>query len=76
MELKFDVIYDGDKATIETHFCREWDENGGCYGTNPEHGFTLDEACDIVAEWYENQAKEWRNRTHHTIHYYKGQKNV
>lgn len=62
---RFDVAYHEHHATIQEHFCREWDETGGCYGTNPNHGFTYDEACDEVASWYEAQAKHWRDRTHH-----------
>ncbi|MBZ9807721.1 hypothetical protein [Mesorhizobium sp. ESP-6-2] len=62
---RFDIEYVGDGATISAHYCREWDENGGCYGTNPDHGYSFEEACDHVAQWYEQQAKLWRERQHH-----------
>jgi len=71
-EQRFDVVYHENRATIEGHFCREWDADGnGCYGTNPDHGYGFDEACDQVAEWYEQQAKLWRARTHHEAEYYR-----
>jgi hypothetical protein len=61
---RYDVVYHTHHVSIEPHFCREWeDEHGGCYGTNVYHGLTLDEACSIVADWYENRAKEWREKT-------------
>ena len=65
MKLRYDVAYHENHTTIQEHFCREWDESGGCYGTNPNHGYSYDEACDEVAAWYEEQAKHWRDRTHH-----------
>lgn len=58
---RFDVIYRGGPS-VEPHFCREWDEDGGCYGTNPDHGLSWTEACDEVARWHERQAAEWRAR--------------
>jgi hypothetical protein len=61
-EPRFDVYF-SDKCYIEYHFCREWDDEGGCFGTNPHHGFSFDEAKAQVAEWYERQAKEWREMT-------------
>lgn len=69
-KMRFDVCYHSDHATIEPHFCREWDEDGGCYGTNPDHGLSFDEACDEVAAWHEREAKLWRERQHHTCLYY------
>jgi hypothetical protein len=69
--LRFDVAYHADHTTIEPHFCRSWDEDGnGCYGTNLDHGFTFETACDHVADWHEQQAKAWRDRTHHDAAYY------
>lgn len=65
MTARFDVIYQNSGASIAAHFCREWDEDGGCYGTNPDHGLSFDDACDQVAEWHEQQAKLWRERKHH-----------
>lgn len=69
-EMRFDVVYLDDKCTIEPHFCREWDENGGCYGTNPDHGYSFEEACDQVASFHEREAKLWRERDHYTCRYY------
>lgn len=59
---RYDVVYTAHGVTIDTHFCREWDENGGCYGTNPDHGLSHSEACEEVAQWHERQAKEWRSK--------------
>jgi len=67
-EPKFDVVYHKDYVTINYHFCRELDENGdGCHGTNPDHGYTLEQAIEIVAIWHENQAKLWRYHYHWAI---------
>jgi len=73
MKTRFDVVYRAHDVIIEPHFCREWSENGGCYGTDPDHGYSFDEACDIVAQWYEEQAKQWRERTHYMLDEYKEQ---
>jgi len=70
IKTRFDVAYRPEGVTIEPHFCRSWDEEGGCYGTNPNHGFTAADACDEVAEHYERLAKMWRDRTHPDIRYY------
>ena len=66
----YDVVYRSDRVTIEPHFCREWDESGGCYGTNPDHGMSLEDACNEVADHYQRLADEWRNRTHPDVKYY------
>ena len=59
----WDVIYGPkDEATIEPHFCRVYGDCGACQ--------TFDQACDAVAEFYETIAKQWRDRTHHTIQWY------
>lgn len=71
MKTRFDVVYRAHHVSIEPHHCIEWSEDIGCYGTNPDHGYSFDEACDIVAEWYEEQAKQWRDRTHWSLDYYK-----
>ena len=61
---KFDICYHENHVTIEPHFCREWDENGGCYGTNLDHGFTLQEAIDLAVEYHERQIRMLKDRTH------------
>ncbi len=70
MKTRFDVVYNKDGCTIEPHFCREWDGDGGCYGTNPDHGYSFKEACNQVAEYHERQAREWRARTAYECLYY------
>jgi hypothetical protein len=65
MEQRYDVCYHGDRVTIEPHFCREWDEDGGCYGTNPDHGYSWEEAREQIANWYESQARIWREKEEH-----------
>lgn len=60
----FDVMYEGDgRCTISPHSCR----CVGCSG-----GMSYDDACDMVAEHYEELAKEWRNRTSYHARYYAG----
>lgn len=58
-EHRFDVIYKGDEVRIDYHFCREWDGDQGCHGTNPNHGCTFDEAKGEVARWHRQQAERW-----------------
>ncbi|MHC4686859.1 MAG: hypothetical protein ACYTEW_21495 [Planctomycetota bacterium] len=58
---RFDVIYWEHGPKVDYHFCREWDEDGGCYGTNPLHGLTWEEARDLVAMWYKAQAEYWED---------------
>lgn len=62
MEDRYDILYSGSGITIEPHFCREWECERGCYGTNPNHGYTWEDACDQIAEDFERQAAWWRQR--------------
>jgi len=66
---RWDISYRADPttyepfATVDLHFCREWDEKGnGCYGTNPNHGFSWEEAREEVARFYEQRAAYWRTQ--------------
>jgi len=61
-EPKFDICY-GEAPDLEYHYCREWDGDGGCYGTNPDHGCTFDEGKEEIAKWYEARAAYWRQLT-------------
>ena len=56
---RYDVIYHSDHVSVEPHHCREWDEDGGCYGTNPDHGCAWGEACKIMAAYHTQQARLW-----------------
>lgn len=62
----YDVLYGSDGlrpwVDVEPHFCRQWDGGEGCYGTNPDHGFSWREACEEAAKWHEEQAAYWRTR--------------
>lgn len=63
-ENRYDVVYDGGKCNISFHFCREWNEHGeGCYGTDPTHGFTFEEAQKKVVEYYTRRANDWTTLT-------------
>lgn len=64
---RFDVEYKGNGASLDYHFCREWDEDGGCYGTNENHGLSFEDACEEIAQWHEQQAKAFRDRSHHLL---------
>lgn len=57
----YDVYYGLSIPTIEPHCCRAF----GCNG-----GIPLDEACEIVAKWYDEQAKAWRDKTHADVQYF------
>lgn len=77
---RYDIIYGADRVTIAPHFCREITYNGdgeeiGCYGTNPMHGFTLEQACASVAAYYEHigkpdASKLWAERKHPDLLHY------
>lgn len=64
---RYDISYRNGGPTIEPHFCREWDDTGGCYGTNPHHGYSLDEAREQIAQWHEQQASMWRDASHPSL---------
>lgn len=59
----FDVIYGPSDwhptAYIERHFCRQVGPEG-CFGTNPNHGMSFENASEQVAKWFEEQAERWR----------------
>lgn len=73
MTYRFDVIYHENGATIDYHYCREWDDKGGCHGTREDHGLSLEEACGELADWHEYQAKAWRDGTHRIAQQFKEQ---
>jgi len=62
--MRFDVILDG-RGTLRLapHYCRDWDENGGCHGMNPDHGLSFEEARAEIVAWYEREAQDWREKT-------------
>ena len=60
---RYDISWDEKGPSIVQHFCREWDGDVGCYGTNHDHGYSFDEAKEEVARWYADQAIYWRGRT-------------
>lgn len=56
--MRYDVIYESaQECHIEPHFCREWDESGGCFGFNEEHGFSELEALEHQIQYYINKVK-------------------
>ncbi len=57
--MKYDVIYAEHHAYVEPHYCREWDGDRGCYGTNEDHGFTWEEARKYVVEYHMTEATRW-----------------
>ena len=64
----YDIVYGGPfyapTCHIAPHHCREWDENGnGCYGTNPDHGYTWEQAKAELVTWHKQQAEEWETMT-------------
>lgn len=60
---RYDVIFAHPSGvSVEPHFCREWDDSGGCYGTNPDHGMSWSEACAKAAQWHDDQATQWREK--------------
>ena len=65
----YDVFYRDNGVHIAPHFCREM----GCFGSNPDHGYTLEQAAEQCAEYYEQQAKAFREGTHPDLMFYKEQ---
>ena len=61
---RFDVIYYLGGVHLDYHFCRNWDEDGGCCGTNPDHGFTFEEAKKQVVKYHEEEAESWNEKTY------------
>ena len=59
-EPRFDLSYGEHGASIDYHFCREWDGDDGCYGTNTNHGMSFDEAKEAMAQYHEAEAARWR----------------
>ncbi len=57
----YDVIYDSERCCgpyLEPHFCREWENGEGCYGTNPNHGFSFEDAKREIIKFWENATPE------------------
>jgi hypothetical protein len=62
---RFDINYKGDLAWIDHHHCREFDAEGvGCFGTNPDHGCTFDEAKALMIEHYTLVLSKWEAMTY------------
>jgi hypothetical protein len=59
----YDISYRDTGMDIEPHFCRSWDDTGGCYGTNPAHGYTFEEARAEIARQLRQNADWWEART-------------
>ena len=71
--MKFDIFYGNNyEVYAEPHFCREWEDKGGCYGTNPEHGFTWEEVCQECIDHYEMMVTIWKERKEKTYEDYVG----
>ena len=58
----FDAICSSpENSQIQYHHCRGWDINPttgkfqGCYGTNPNHGSTFEDACDELLQFLKRQ---------------------
>ena len=53
---RFDVSFLGSQVSIDYHFCRESD----CFGTDDSHGYSFDEAKEIVVSHLESELSAWR----------------
>ena len=60
MNQRFDIVYTERGPEVEPHFCRDHD----CFGTNTDHGMTLEEAAEEIADWYSEQAALYSTMTH------------
>ena len=59
MSSRYDVLYRHDRVSLQHHFCRDID----CFGTNENHGFTLEEAKEMIIKWHQDQIEYWKNYT-------------
>lgn len=67
-EPRFDVYFEGSDRrlpSIDYHHCRDWKPNPetgeleGCYGTNPHHGMSFDEAVMSVVNFLREEITWW-----------------
>lgn len=62
---RYDVIYSSSQECyLEPHFCREWDESGGCYGFNSRHGFSKAEGLEQQIEYYSTVISVLKTQLH------------
>ena len=68
-EPRFDVLWKEHWPSLDYHFCRGWEfdpttgKEVGCYGTNPDHGYSWEEAKAEMVRWHEEEAERWRKKT-------------
>ena len=62
-EQRFDVIYDQHGYRLDYHFCRQWDDEGGCYGTRADHGYSFEAAKAEIIAHHEREIERWRKMT-------------
>ena len=48
---------------IDHHYCRDWEGEDGCYGTNPEHGSSWEEAKEEYIHYLKSEIEYWRKLT-------------
>lgn len=63
MTRRYDVLYGEHGPFVDFHFCREWDETGGCYGARPDHGMSWEEAAEEMATYFSALARAWSETT-------------
>ena len=56
---RFDVRFGPEGHSLDYHFCRSWDERGGCYGTNKDHGFTFAEGKQEIIKYLKGEIEWW-----------------
>ena len=59
MTERYDVAWRGYGPTIEPHFCRSDD----CYGSNPDHGVSFEDAKEHLVGVLKSQAEWWGSVT-------------
>lgn len=57
---RYDMVYERYGVYLEPHFCREWSvdsagEMVGCYGTDPDHGYTWEDGKQELIDWHQKQ---------------------
>lgn len=57
---RYDIQWHQHGPDIVPHFCRELN----CFGTNPDHGYTLDEAVLQIVQWHLHEVQALLSKEH------------
>lgn len=61
--MRYDVVFCNNNVDLVPHFCRDWDAEGGCYGTRKDHGASFEEGKQIIIEYHKQHINFWEELT-------------